>query len=65
MAFKQTRLVFFTRLRLFEGEPFFAKMTKAPVLVTKSGKMLRQRRSILLPQPASRKNAGAFFCEAG
>jgi hypothetical protein len=57
MAFKQTRL------RLFEGEPFFMKMTK--VLVTKNSKMLRQRRSILLPQPASRKNAGAFFCEAG
>jgi hypothetical protein len=59
MTFKQTRL------RLFEGKPFFKKMTKVPVQVTQSSKMLRLRRSILLPQPASRKNAGAFFCEAG
>jgi hypothetical protein len=59
MTFKQTRL------RLFEGEPLFTKMTKVPVLVTQSSNMLRQRSSILLPQPARRKHAGAFFCEAG
>jgi hypothetical protein len=59
MAFKQTRL------RFFEGEPFLQKMTRVPIQITQSSKMLRQRSSILLPQPARRKHAGAFFCEAG
>ena len=30
-----------------------------------SSKVVRRGRSILLPEPASRKNAGAFVSEAG
>jgi hypothetical protein len=43
----------------------FCEMKKVKLLIRKSGKMFRPRRNILPPQPASQKNAGAFFCEAG